>query len=651
MGEVWRARDASRGCDVAVKLIGSVAPGLTALQRFQREASLAARIRNPHVVRVLSSGVAAGAPYIVMELLVGESLSSRRERSERLSIEETLTIVAQIADALGAAHDLGIVHRDIKPANVFLATDPGARLSVKVVDFGIARDASGASLELTATGEAIGTPPYMSPEQIMGSRAIDHRADLWALAVVAYELLTGALPFPGASMAAMSVLLAQRRFVPPSALGLGTSFDDWFRRAFAKRPDERFASARELSNAFADAAGEAVRGDAFRRRLEQAPTEELHVQRREGDDDRTRPPIGAGRSSRAVWIVAGALVLGLVAVGAIVIEAEWRAATERSARSPSTNAPSLLDRGSAASVARASAASMLVVRRGSGTTPSDIEAVVEEGYAGLGACIDGPSAPKHAVFRTVRFGIGPDGKPRDVHVVENDPETDAFDACLIEQFRRFAFPPRGSDSTVMSYPLLVSGGPLAPLRDVDCVGTPHCLELGECTAKHDDCVVASDADCARSRECQASGFCHAEGGACVVPTTCDDPLLCTATGRCAAFGGACMARNDADCAKAATCRRFGQCAEHSGRCVASSVDACLTSERCKTEGVCPLGAFACEGVSDAWCGGSVDCTRLGRCTAWTGECAARTEADCKASTECATLGRCTANASGACVAR
>src|SRR5262249_44988052 len=156
-----------------------------------------AQIKSPHVAQVFDHGVTAdGAPYIVMELLDGEDLKQRVRRLGPLPPAEVARIISQAASALGRAHRLGIVHRDIKPDNL-VSLDIEGELFVKVLDFGVAKGALGGNLAMTSTGSVVGTPMYMSPEQILSAKHVDFRADLWALSVVAYFALTGHTPFAG----------------------------------------------------------------------------------------------------------------------------------------------------------------------------------------------------------------------------------------------------------------------------------------------------------------------------------------------------------------------------------------------------------------------------------------------------------------------
>ncbi|MBI4706071.1 MAG: protein kinase [Deltaproteobacteria bacterium] len=257
MGSLWVADHLTLETQGAVKFIS---PGLpraalpALLKRFEREAKAAARIRSPHVVEIKDLGVMPGGrPFIVMELLHGESLGKRLACSGALGLDETATIVKQVAKALGAAHALGIVHRDIKPDNIFLVAAHD-ELLVKVLDFGIAKisGAPQADRGLTATGSLLGTPAFMSPEQLLSTKDADHSADLWALAVLAYRMLTGRLPFRGETVTALCMAICAAQFEPPTAIRteLPAALDSLFARALGRDHAARFPSARELAEAF-----------------------------------------------------------------------------------------------------------------------------------------------------------------------------------------------------------------------------------------------------------------------------------------------------------------------------------------------------------------------------------------------------------------
>jgi serine/threonine-protein kinase len=253
MGEVWRARRLDLDADVAIKVM-SLGGGESdpAFARFQREARAAAGLRSPHVVQIFDFGrdESTGTPFIAMELLEGESLRQRLARERVLAPAVACEIVIQIGRALARAHAAQIVHRDLKPDNVFLVANDD-QLLVKLLDFGIAKSETKPGEALpTATGVLLGTPYYMSPEQLQSSRAVDGRTDLWSLCVIAYECLTGAKPFKASTLPELAMQIALGRAEPPSHLGtVPAGFDEWFARGIAVDPERRYQSATELIDA------------------------------------------------------------------------------------------------------------------------------------------------------------------------------------------------------------------------------------------------------------------------------------------------------------------------------------------------------------------------------------------------------------------
>jgi serine/threonine protein kinase len=272
MGSVWRAQHLGWEAPVALKIMNrDITAHPEAVARFEREVRLAAGLRSPHVVQVLDHGVdeATQTPYIAMELLEGESLARRLKRTGRLSPASTFQVFSQLARALTRAHAAGIVHRDLKPDNVFLVQNEEESLT-KILDFGVAKWTAPDLSEsgLTRPGSVVGTPYYMSPEQIQGAPDIDHRADLWALAAIACECLTGRRPFEAPDFAQLAVLLLGNINRPlPSSLGpVPPLFDAWFLRATDPDISRRFQSVRAMAQALApicDVAPASFGSDSF----------------------------------------------------------------------------------------------------------------------------------------------------------------------------------------------------------------------------------------------------------------------------------------------------------------------------------------------------------------------------------------------------
>ena len=258
MGSVWTAHHLVLGTKVAVKFMSGPAAELpNADARFLREARITANIDSPHVVRVLDCRHdEADEPYLVLELLHGETLEERVRRHGPLPVFELVEIVSQICEALAATHDARILHRDLKPENVFLVAGPHP--FVKLIDYGVARPLEVAEC-LAIDLLPAGTPEYMSPEHMFEPETTDVRADLFSLAAVAYFALTRRTPFYAQSLEGLHFALDGGAFEPPSKLRpeLPAALDRWFEKALAHSPNDRFTNAREMANALHDTAREA----------------------------------------------------------------------------------------------------------------------------------------------------------------------------------------------------------------------------------------------------------------------------------------------------------------------------------------------------------------------------------------------------------
>jgi serine/threonine protein kinase len=260
MGEVWAARHQTLDEEVAIKLVlrgVDHEDGTSADSRFLLEARVAAALsrKTRHIVAVTDHGQDGALGYLVMELLAGESLDQRTLRTGPLPTEKVAPMITQIARGLAIAHADGVVHRDLKPSNVFVTLDEDGNAVVKVLDFGIAKlrrnPGGGRAAHATQRGFLLGTPAYMSPEQARGKQ-IDHRADVWALAVIAYHMLTGEFPFDGETGEDLFARLCR---IEPIAIrdrrpDLPQIVGDFFERAFANRIEDRFQSASALAVAF-----------------------------------------------------------------------------------------------------------------------------------------------------------------------------------------------------------------------------------------------------------------------------------------------------------------------------------------------------------------------------------------------------------------
>ena len=249
MATVYLAQDHKHHRPVAVKILHSHIAAHLGTDRFLREIQIAARLSHPHILALMDSGEADGLLYYIMPFVQGESLRDRLNRQGRLPLDEALQIARHVAQALGYAHAQGVVHRDIKPENVMLYEG-----EAMVTDFGIAKAVSAAGSDnLTQTGSTVGTPTYMSPEQASGETDLDGRSDLYSLACMVYEMLSGGPPFTGSNPQA--VIMKRFSEKPPSlrtALpGLPESVDRAIQKAMERRPDDRFATTQEFAQALA----------------------------------------------------------------------------------------------------------------------------------------------------------------------------------------------------------------------------------------------------------------------------------------------------------------------------------------------------------------------------------------------------------------
>ena len=257
MGSVWLATHLGLDTKCAIKFVegaGVMLPEMHA--RFEREAKAAASLHSPHVVQIIDHAIWDGVPFMAMELLDGEDLRHRLDAGGRLSPAQTVDILRQVCRALNKAHNAGIVHRDLKPDNIYLVRDDDREIA-KVLDFGIAK--SKAALESgsnTKTGAMLGTPYYMSPEQAQGTKAVDFRSDLWSMAVIAYECITGVLPFQSEALGdlLMRIMVAPLP-VPSHVTSVPPGFDAWWAKAASRDPAGRFQSAKEFIDTLAIAAG------------------------------------------------------------------------------------------------------------------------------------------------------------------------------------------------------------------------------------------------------------------------------------------------------------------------------------------------------------------------------------------------------------
>ena len=261
MSFVYEAKDISTGEMVAVKIMTpKLAQDKTAAERLRREAGLAMRLDHPNICSIKRLGeTAEGLIYLVMPLLKGELLSDKEVREGPIPLELGVPLMKQTCEALHHAHEQQIVHRDLKPENIFLVPENGGIKAV-VTDFGLAKEkrTDPGLAKLTATGIILGTPEFMSPEQIRG-KALDGRSDVYALGLVAYEMFSGRLPFEGKSAQDMMIARLRGQPLPLRKARADLTFTPEFEKALMKaieaEPNDRYQTARELGEALEKAAG------------------------------------------------------------------------------------------------------------------------------------------------------------------------------------------------------------------------------------------------------------------------------------------------------------------------------------------------------------------------------------------------------------
>lgn len=392
MGAVYEVEHAFTKRVGALKLLhADFAASPDVVARFVNEASAAGHIGSAHIVESVDAGeLDSGEPYLFMELLDGSPVSELIQARGQLRFDEAIEIAIQAADGLAAAHAAGIVHRDVKPENLFLCRGPSP--FVKLLDFGISKfTAQRGDHRITREGSTLGTPYYMSPEQAVGERDLDHRTDVYSLGVVLYECVTGKTPFDAEALPGLVVKIYEGQYTPVSELrpDAPPDFDAVLGRAMARRQEDRFESMnafRQALAAFRSAPlslsstlaapgrpSDAPAADLFGETLAPAPISEAGMAPRID----TSPHIAIGQSVRVPSKASGRTRFTVLALAGVAgVAALWLVANGKSG-APAAEAPavvppatSVVTSSSAAPVAAPSVAPALAANRGDGATPS-----------------------------------------------------------------------------------------------------------------------------------------------------------------------------------------------------------------------------------------------------------------------------------------
>ncbi len=689
MGSVWAADHLTLKSPIALKIIKpALARKPKSLARFLAEAKAAAKLRSPHVVQIFDHGSEKDFAYICMELLEGEDLAQRLKREGHLSLSLTRRVMTHVGRAVQRAHDAGLVHRDLKPANIHLVPNDD-EIIAKVLDFGIAKildpTLDDSDSPRTATGALLGTPNYMSPEQLLSGQSVDNRTDLWALGIIAYELVCGTRPFSGDSIGDYVLAICSTPMPIPSAhCPVPRGFDAWFAHATERDPEQRFDSAKAMCKALGEV-------------LDNAPAQ-LELERTAHREDAKSIAVDADAASAMTTATSHKPMASVQNKGA----GRGQEATKRSeaavddsalptvtshdtddpivelpasqqAATGSSRAPSVDEEQSKppqpAAVAEprtpswlwpaalvASTAIVLLVWRSAQTderveSPSTQSTRVSATSGSTPATVASKrSKPTSSAKSTPNYGQ----RLRAVvarHIGATERCFDEKDAPTKAVRRSIDFA-IDKDGRVTRCDL-VERATNTPKFDTCILDIFRWMRFpspgsGEVTITYPLSFAPTahasmdDEACREGRACQRNGACSAKGKRCVAGSDqdCKQAQVCVQRGQCKMSQGRCIT-DATDCAAdSGPCERYGLCTEQKGRCVASSTRDCSTSRACKKFGHCEARDGVCIATNDEHCSASKWCAVRGLCGRRSDWCSAETAAQCKSSERCKTDGAC-----------
>jgi serine/threonine protein kinase len=538
MGTVWLAENARIGKRAVVKTLHPNPGALGVEARFLREAQILAALHHPHIVEIYDFGQIDLELYYIMELLEGETLETRIQRSGNLSIEASISIVVQVCEGLAAVHSRNVVHRDLKPANIHTATNHDGGEFVRIIDFGIAHVAD---TEKITRDELVGTAYYMAPEQWRvqvngaGGPVVSAATDIFAVGVVLFEMLTGQVPFKGVTVPEIgfNCVHGARPSVRKSNEDLPAWIDDVVTKCLAVAPCDRYQTAMELKAALQE-------GSARRPVVTERP--EPHVER--------------GRSWSPSKAFGACALLTCLALSAKYL-LSLSAADTQSPQVP-------------LAVRKVDLSHSVINNEVSAPIPGSATSSTRPAESGT-------EKPTKRVQQTNNRPTATSSDPLEVDCEE---QCKASSRCTLVEGRCVV----ATDSDCLKRQSITSQ-----------VGMySACGYLGKCTARNGVCIATKESDCQNSFRCYVDGKCNLKGDSCEATSDASCARPCSGVGNCTAKDGMCIPTVDAHCRASQVCRNAGACTLVGTSCVASLQLDCEASLLCKSIGNCVLSAGRCR---------------------------------------------------------